>query len=658
MKAEEEQREKAQEFKDQGNKAYGQGNLLLALQLYSQSLSLDDANALTYGNRSIVHLKLNRPTEALEDACMAITRDASWAKGYWHHGNALLALEMEWEARNSFARALQLAPEHTTFQQAFQKAEKLYTEKYFRADLKRRLVDGSTNVEVKYLNKERGKGVVTTKDFNYGDSIFVEIPVVSHRFVEDEEEENRIPCCSKCLRSSIPRSELLLPTETGIYELIYPGGPPKFVQCPHCNREQYCGEGCRQMAWDSYHEVMCVGGDNPDHPLLRLEKIAKYLLSSFFCTLSSVFFLLFTLFSSYDSPASSCVFSLSVLVMPFFIHYPLAIPKQREHQRTNPLMIARAFGIVAQQCKRTGCDPKRAFEPFANFISNQEPSPQDEESVQLIQEALVPSGDNSLRSVINLENFRLLNGAILRNAQTIAPVSDLHTFLVTSPPSVQNEIMATINNALRKLFKVGQTNASSSSSSQESNKEEKREDEQQNADDSETNDKESSTEEGEGEREDKTFDAAAHNKKVEEELKQLVGKRRFDSPLDLLESPIAKRLMIKGGSGLFAIANCMNHSCQPNAIVVSCFNSEMVRVVAIPAEAEEDEEEKEGKTREEAEEEEDVIRRGTELCFSYIDETLGYKERQRQLQQYYLFRCRCPKCVREAAEEEQEENET
>jgi len=50
--------------------------------------------------------------------------------------------------------------------------------------------------------------------------------------------------------------------------------------------------------------------------------------------------------------------------------------------------------------------------------------------------------------VLNLSNFRHMNGAIHRNAQTISPVSDLHTTMAESSPIEQGSILTAINSSL------------------------------------------------------------------------------------------------------------------------------------------------------------------------------------------------------------------
>jgi hypothetical protein len=101
----------------------------------------------------------------------------------------------------------------------------------------------------------------------------------------------------------------------------------------------------------------------------------------------------------------------------------------------------------------------QAFAPFANFVSNEEKFPHDTQALSYIEQqlfkdmspaermrfgqgsfvgttlitpALACANDSnscsfSLSPVVNIEHFRLLNGAIMRNAQTVCPGISRHT---------------------------------------------------------------------------------------------------------------------------------------------------------------------------------------------------------------------------------------
>jgi SET and MYND domain-containing protein len=75
------------------------------------------------------------------------------------------------------------------------------------------------------------------------------------------------------------------------------------------------------------------------------------------------------------------------------------------------------------------------------------------------------------------------------------------------------------------------------------------------------------------------------------------------------------------GTGLFAIANTFNHSCEPNIALMSPFNDSRLRVVAIRP-----------------------VAAGDELLISYIDEDMDWSSRQKRLKEKYMFECDCPKC--------------
>ena len=51
------------------------------------------------------------------------------------------------------------------------------------------------------------------------------------------------------------------------------------------------------------------------------------------------------------------------------------------------------------------------------------------------------------------------------------------------------------------------------------------------------------------------------------------------------------------------------------------------------------------------------IKKGEELCISYIDEDADYQVRQEQLRDHYLFACICPKCNADAARRADEKGE-
>lgn len=95
------------------------------------------------------------------------------------------------------------------------------------------------------------------------------------------------------------------------------------------------------------------------------------------------------------------------------------------------------------------------------------------------------------------------------------------------------------------------------------------------------------------------------------------------TPMELVQSDWMKNLCVEG-TGLFEVTNSMNHSCEPNAMVVHCHADNTISVVSkVP------------------------VSHGTELTISYIDETLPRSERQAKLKEFYGFTCECSKCSSE-----------
>ncbi len=95
-----------------------------------------------------------------------------------------------------------------------------------------------------------------------------------------------------------------------------------------------------------------------------------------------------------------------------------------ESGRSNPLMIARIFAIVFQRVAMDGRKPEEAFQDFQNFVSVEEESPIDDMAVFLLKNIF--SHFPFMNDIVTLANYRRLNSAILRNAQTVTPVSDVH----------------------------------------------------------------------------------------------------------------------------------------------------------------------------------------------------------------------------------------
>jgi len=274
-----------------------------------------------------------------------------------------------------------------------------------------------------------------------------------------------------------------------------------FIYCVYCEndkecRERYTSEAHRDLAWRQHHRILCVGSEAPAvHPVRKLVLVA------------------------------------------------------RAHKRTNPLFILRLMATIVQRARdlrevHPDWPGERveaiALEPFAIFVAHEEPGLLEHDTVDCLRQLIGESSEFS--HLINLSLYRRLNGAIVRNAQELKPVSDLHLLLNSLAPNEQLRLVHS--------FAPSQT------------------------------------------------------------------------PMEFLGTTFMLGLCI-GGIGLFLLANSTNHSCEPNVFSASSTNDNRVSMYAL---------------RE--------IRKGEELCISYIDESDSFEQRQKKLKEIYRFSCTCRKCSR------------
>ncbi|XP_032831508.2 dnaJ homolog subfamily C member 7 isoform X1 [Petromyzon marinus] len=94
--------------KEEGNRAFKEGRLEEACQLYSQALTIDPNNRLTnaklYCNRATVGIKLRRMEQAIEDCTNAILLDESYVKAYHRRAQCYRDTEQYEEAVKDFEK--------------------------------------------------------------------------------------------------------------------------------------------------------------------------------------------------------------------------------------------------------------------------------------------------------------------------------------------------------------------------------------------------------------------------------------------------------------------------------------------------------------------------------------------------------------------------
>eukprot|EP01061_Rhynchopus_euleeides_P016093 TRINITY_DN27286_c0_g1_i1.p1 TRINITY_DN27286_c0_g1~~TRINITY_DN27286_c0_g1_i1.p1 ORF type:complete len:453 (+),score=192.50 TRINITY_DN27286_c0_g1_i1:185-1360(+) len=104
---------------------------------------------------------------------------------------------------------------------------------------------------------------------------------------------------------------------------------------------------------------------------------------------------------------------------------------------------------------------------------------------------------------------------------------------------------------------------------------------------------------------------------------KLKGSRKDYKAMKALAKNNPKLQYSTRGQGVYRICSCFNHSCDPNIQVSYCDDNDESLVVHALRD----------------------IRKGEELCISYIDEDAEYSVRQEQLLDHYLFKCTCVKCT-------------
>lgn len=139
--------------------------------------------------------------------------------------------------------------------------------------------DFANGVVVRNIDTSIGKGLFALRDFNVGDVIFEERPLVCCQFLWNS--AYGYLACDFCMRPLETAEENVrrLCADSDI-TLPYPEccqtDKPSVVDCSHCDAS-YCCEACRQAAWLQYHQVLCRRSftRNTDHPIDLLQEAWK-----------------------------------------------------------------------------------------------------------------------------------------------------------------------------------------------------------------------------------------------------------------------------------------------------------------------------------------------------------------------------------------------
>jgi len=116
-------KQKANEYKNQGNKFFSQGKFQEAITWYTKAIKEDPNDSAFYSNRCAAYMGINKIEDALKDAESCIRTKPDWVKGYYRKGVALVTLQRYEEAAGAFKEALKLEPNNDDIKQKFENAQ-------------------------------------------------------------------------------------------------------------------------------------------------------------------------------------------------------------------------------------------------------------------------------------------------------------------------------------------------------------------------------------------------------------------------------------------------------------------------------------------------------------------------------------------------------
>lgn len=118
----------ASDLEIKAKEAFIDDHFELAVDLYTQAISLSPNNAELFADRAQANLKLSNFTEAVADANRAIELDPSMTKAYIRKGNACYELEEYQTAKAAFELGSSLDPEDARFTNLIKKCDERIAE--------------------------------------------------------------------------------------------------------------------------------------------------------------------------------------------------------------------------------------------------------------------------------------------------------------------------------------------------------------------------------------------------------------------------------------------------------------------------------------------------------------------------------------------------
>lgn len=110
-------KEKANNYKNEGNELMKQEKYAEALDAYNKAIEIDKSNAVYYCNRAAAHSKLADYLNSIEDCKNALKIDPTYSKAWGRLGLAFLSNNQMEEAYEAYNKAISLEPSNEGYKQ-------------------------------------------------------------------------------------------------------------------------------------------------------------------------------------------------------------------------------------------------------------------------------------------------------------------------------------------------------------------------------------------------------------------------------------------------------------------------------------------------------------------------------------------------------------
>jgi len=129
-------------FKDEGNAAFKNGDMVTAIEAYTSAIDLIPDNEIYYSNRSAAYMKADSISKALKDGEKCISLNPNFIKGYNRLGSAQQALKRYDQAIDTYKKGLEIESNNDSLlkslQLCYNEQEKEKEIRYAAAEIERR----------------------------------------------------------------------------------------------------------------------------------------------------------------------------------------------------------------------------------------------------------------------------------------------------------------------------------------------------------------------------------------------------------------------------------------------------------------------------------------------------------------------------------------